>query len=128
MVMGSTDSEVVNGKPAPDIFLIAAKRFPDSPSPEKVIFINLYLLLWTILKSEYVVHSNLEMIIISLFNKHFSSVEDSGTIPHIPRETSFFTVQSAPLGNWINNDEIKKLSYEYNGASMTIIKHVRKTR
>lgn len=35
-VMGSTDPEVINGKPAPDIFLIAAKRFPDSPKPENV--------------------------------------------------------------------------------------------
>lgn len=30
-VKGTTDPEVVNGKPAPDIFRIAAQRFPDSP-------------------------------------------------------------------------------------------------
>lgn len=36
MVMGSTDKEVKFGKPHPDIFLVAAGRFPDKPNPEKV--------------------------------------------------------------------------------------------
>lgn len=35
-VMGSSDPEVINGKPAPDIFLVAAGRFPDNPDPAKV--------------------------------------------------------------------------------------------
>lgn len=40
-VMGSSDAEVKEGKPAPDIFLVAASRFPDTPKPEQVIFLCL---------------------------------------------------------------------------------------
>lgn len=36
MVMGSTDPDVKYGKPHPDIFLVAAERFPDQPEPGKV--------------------------------------------------------------------------------------------
>lgn len=32
-VFGSSDDEVVHGKPAPDIFTVAARRFPDRPDP-----------------------------------------------------------------------------------------------
>ncbi|CAH0406208.1 unnamed protein product [Chilo suppressalis] len=37
MVMGSTDKEVKYGKPHPDIFLVAASRFPDKPEPSKCL-------------------------------------------------------------------------------------------
>lgn len=36
VVLASTDPEVKNGKPAPDVFLVCANRFPDTPKPEKV--------------------------------------------------------------------------------------------
>ncbi|XP_053979743.1 pseudouridine-5'-phosphatase isoform X2 [Hylaeus anthracinus] len=36
-VLGGSDPDVVHGKPAPDIFLIAAKRFPDNPNPSKCL-------------------------------------------------------------------------------------------
>ncbi|XP_028049968.1 pseudouridine-5'-phosphatase isoform X2 [Monomorium pharaonis] len=36
-VLGGSDSEVTHGKPKPDIFLIAAKRFPNNPDPSKCL-------------------------------------------------------------------------------------------
>lgn len=37
-VIGGSDPEVVHGKPEPDIFLTAAKRFRDNPDPSKVTY------------------------------------------------------------------------------------------
>jgi len=36
-VYGSTDPDVIEGKPAPDIFIVAGKRFPDRPKPENCL-------------------------------------------------------------------------------------------
>ncbi|XP_011297056.1 pseudouridine-5'-monophosphatase isoform X2 [Fopius arisanus] len=36
-VLGGSDGEVRNGKPAPDIFLVAARRFDDNPDPSKCL-------------------------------------------------------------------------------------------
>lgn len=36
-VYGSSDDEVLHGKPAPDIFIVAARRFPDNPHPSKCL-------------------------------------------------------------------------------------------
>lgn len=38
-VLGSSDPEVMNGKPAPDIFLVAARRFADQPKPKNVQYL-----------------------------------------------------------------------------------------
>ncbi|XP_056636527.1 probable pseudouridine-5'-phosphatase [Diorhabda sublineata] len=37
VVCGGSDPEVLEGKPAPDIFIVAARRFPDRPSPSKCL-------------------------------------------------------------------------------------------
>lgn len=36
-VYGSSDPEVVHGKPSPDIFIVAARRFPDQPDPRQCL-------------------------------------------------------------------------------------------
>ncbi|XP_030757902.1 pseudouridine-5'-phosphatase-like [Sitophilus oryzae] len=40
VVCGTSDPEVKNGKPAPDIFLICASRFPDKPNPNDILVLE----------------------------------------------------------------------------------------
>jgi len=39
VVLASSDPEVKQGKPHPDSFLVAARRFEDNPEPDKVILL-----------------------------------------------------------------------------------------
>ena len=61
-VYGGSDPEVIRGKPHPDIFLIAAKRFPDNPDPLKVCCILSIHILYT-----FYIHFKIKVQIIFIY-------------------------------------------------------------
>lgn len=53
--LGSSDPEVKRGKPYPDIFIVAAEKFPGRPSPDKVLYVIIYSMNYEIIiKSLYI--------------------------------------------------------------------------
>lgn len=61
-VLGGSDPDVKEGKPAPDIFLVAASRFDDKPNPSKVrkfIYISSYYFFLCIFSLNYNLYINI---------------------------------------------------------------------
>src|SRR6218665_3449284 len=93
-VCSSDDPDVKHGKPAPDCFLVAASRFPDQPSPEKVLKSDSFLLIIIVLYLRYCIqlysashsaqfHNVIRIILLLLYLIH--KVENAGaSIPSRP--------------------------------------------